>query len=135
MDRERGFTLLETLVALAIAGMAFVALFQAGSTGLFAVDAASRANEAVERAQSRLASLGAGVALIPGDSEGDDGDGYHWHLHVQPVATRLLPAQNGDPAATVTLFDIEVAITWPAGHRLRQVVLKSERLAASGAPQ
>src|SRR5579864_2641394 len=127
MARERGFTLLETVVALAIASMAFVALFQAGSTGLFAVDTASRADEALERAQSHLAALGAGAAMIPGDSEGDDGGGYRWHLHVRPISSRGLPPQDGSSGGILTLFDVEVSITWPTGHHQREVVLKSQR--------
>jgi prepilin-type N-terminal cleavage/methylation domain-containing protein len=135
MAREHGFSLLETVVALAIASMAFVALFQTGSTGLFAVDAASRADEALERAQSHLAALGAAPAVIPGDSEGDDGAGYRWHLHVRPIASRTLPPQDAGPATIVTLFDVEVSITWPARHHQREVVLRSERLAASAGIQ
>ena len=135
MAREHGFTLLETVVALAIASMAFVALFQAGSTGLFAVDAASRADEALERAQSHLAAVAAGASLIAGDTEGDDGSGYHWHLHVQPIASRPLAQQDNGPAGIATLFDIEVSITWPARHHQRAVVLRSERLVASAGAQ
>ena len=135
MAREHGFTLLETIVALAIASLAFVALFHAGSTGLFAVDAASRADEALERAQSHLAAVGAGASLIAGDTEGDDGGGFRWHLHVQPIASRPLPPQDSGPAATVTLFDIEISITWPARHHPRAVVLRSERLVASAGAQ
>jgi prepilin-type N-terminal cleavage/methylation domain-containing protein len=135
MAREFGFSLLETVVALAIASIAFVALFQAGSTGLFAVDTASRADVALELAQSHLAAVGAQVTGVLGDSVGDDGGGYHWHLHVQPVASHALPPQNGNPAATVTLVDVEVSETWPGRHHERQIVLRTERLAAVEAPQ
>ena len=44
-----GFTLLEVTIAVAIAALALVAMFQAGSTGLFAVNSAARIDEAVER--------------------------------------------------------------------------------------
>jgi general secretion pathway protein I len=135
MAREHGFSLVETVVALAIASMAFVALFQAGSTGLFAVDTASQADEALERAQSHLAALGTGVILIQGDSEGDDGGGYRWHLRVQPVASRALSSQDGSPTGVATLFDVEASITWPAHHHQRAVVLKSQRLVASAGTQ
>src|SRR5215831_1791757 len=83
-----GFTLLEVVVALVIAGLALVGLFQAGSGGLFAVDTAARAEEALQRAQSHLAAVGRNAALVEGVSEGDDGGGYRWRLRVQPAAQR-----------------------------------------------
>ena len=134
MARERGFTLLETVVALAIASMALVALFQVGSSGLFAVDTASRAAEALERARSHLAAIGTGASPASGDTEGDDGGGYRWHLHVQPVSARALPPQDGDPGGTLTLFDVTVSITWPSRHHERAIVLTTQRLAASARP-
>src|SRR6516164_9563748 len=93
MNAERtpqsgGFSLLEVVVALAIAAVALVGLFQAGSGGLFAVDTAARAQEALQRAQSHLAALGRGAALVEGETSGDDGGGYRWKLHVQRVAQR-----------------------------------------------
>src|SRR5215471_9205923 len=100
-----GFTLLEVVVALAIAALALVGLFQAGSGGLFAVDTAARAEEAVQRAQSHLAAVGRDSALVQGDFTDDDGGGYRWRLRVLPMATRQVPVAGGNPAARVTLFD------------------------------
>src|SRR5437667_5987086 len=130
MDVERashGFTLLEVVVALAITAMALVGLFQAASGGLFAVDSAARAEEAVQRAQSHLAAVGRNAALVQGELTDDDGGGYHWRLRVQPVATRQVLA-DGNSAANLTLFDVEVGISWPGRNGDRSVVLKTLRL-------
>jgi general secretion pathway protein I len=129
-----GFTLLEVVVALAIAAMALVGLFQAGSGGMFAVDTAARAQEAVQRAQSHLAAVGRDAALIQGDFTDDDGSGYRWRLRVRPVATYPVLATNGNSAAPATLYDVEVAISWPGHSGERSVVLKTLRLgtAATG---
>jgi general secretion pathway protein I len=136
MDAERlprgdGFTLLEVVVALAIAALALVGLFQAGSGGLFAVDTATRVEEAVQRAQSHLAAVGRDAALVQGDFTDDDGAGYRWQLRVRPVANRLTPAPDGNSATTTTLFDVEVAISWPGPRGDRSVVLKTLRLGTS----
>lgn len=128
---DSGFTLLEVVVALAIAGLALVGLFRAGSGGLFAVDAATRAEEAVQRAQSHLAALGRNAALTAGEFTGDDGGGYRWRLRVTPVNSRQELGQDGTSAAT-TLFDVEVAISWPGSAGERSVVLKTLRLGGGG---
>ena len=132
---ECGFTLLEVLVALVIAGMALAALFAAGSSGLFATDAATRAEEALERAQSHLAAAGRDAALLPGNSSGEDGGGYRWHLVVRPLESRRLSPGNGvfGSAATATLYEVEVAISWREGGHGRRVALRTLRL-GNGAP-
>jgi general secretion pathway protein I len=126
--RSRGFTLLEVVVALAIAGLALVGLFRAGSGGLFAVDTAARAEEAIQRAQSHLAAIGRDAGLIEGETSGDDGDGYRWRLRVQPLTNRQSPAPDGVSSVTTTLFNVEVAISWPGHTGDRAVVLRTLRL-------
>jgi general secretion pathway protein I len=128
LPRANGFTLLEVVVALAIAAVALVGLFQAGSGGLFVVDTAARAQEAVQRAQSHLAAVGRSAALVQGEFTDDDGGGYRWRLRVRPVATREAPAPDVNSAAPTTLYDVEVAISWAGRNGDRSVALKTLRL-------
>src|SRR6266851_7344132 len=137
MDAERalqggGFTLLEVVVALAIAAIALIGLFQAAGGGLVAVDTAARAEEAVQRAQSHLAAVGRDAALVEGEFTGDDGAGYRWTLRVRPLTTRQSLGQDGISPATTTLFNVEVAISWPAHAGERSVVLRTSRLGSGG---
>jgi general secretion pathway protein I len=134
-DRRNGagFTLLEVVVALAITGLALVGLFEAGGTGLFAADAATRAEEAVERAQSHLAAVGRDAALTVGSFTDEDGGGYRWQLSVRPVAVRQMPGPDGASTTRITLYSVEVEISWgEAGHK-RAVVLKTLRLGSDAA--
>src|SRR5947209_4937573 len=94
--RTAGFTLLEVVVATAITGLALVGLFQAGTSGVFAVDGAARVDEAIERAQSHLAAFGRSGAVGPGEIEGDDGGGYHWRLRSRPIATQQAAAPRSE---------------------------------------
>jgi len=123
-----GFTVLEVVVALVIAGLALVGLFQAGSGGLFAVDTAARAEEALQRAQSHLAAVGRNAALVEGVSEGDDGGGYRWRLRVQPAAQRQGVGPDGVTPQNTTLFAVEVAVSWQARGHQRAVALRTMRL-------
>src|SRR5260370_9328687 len=77
-EPARGFTLLEVVVALAIAALALVGLFRAGSGGVLAVDVAGRVDEAIERAQSHLAEFGRLAATSPAATAGDDGAASPW---------------------------------------------------------
>jgi general secretion pathway protein I len=133
MRRDTGFTLLEVLIAFVIAAMALSVMFKAATGGLFAVAIAGKYEEAVTRAKSHLAALGRDHPLAAGDFDGDDGDDYHWHLHIEQLAVvqpaeammRTIPRpMTKEPA----LYDAEVAISWTQSGRTRQVLLRSKRL-------
>lgn len=131
---DAGFTLLEVVVALALASLALVALFQAGSAGLLTVDSATRVEGAVDRAKSHLAEFADTGAIKPGESDGDDGDGYHWHLIARPIASQ--PAEASDQTqAPAGLYDIDVTIWWGAGRHRRSVELETERVGSAEAPR
>jgi general secretion pathway protein I len=133
--RGNGFTLLEVVVALAIAALALVGLFRAGGGGLLSVDTAAKVEEAVQRAQSHLAAVGRDAALAVGDFTGDDGAGYRWTLRVRPLAARQSLEQSGLSPVTATLFSVEVVISWPAHGGERSVTLRTLRLGAGGASE
>jgi general secretion pathway protein I len=135
MRRERGFTLLEVLIAFIIAALALGVMIKAAGGGLISAHTAGRYEQAVSRARSHLAALGRNAALATGDSEGDDGDGYRWHLTVTPVATsqpvqQPLNQPQATPFPSVTLFAVIVEISWPDAGGERRVTLRSERLGA-----
>jgi general secretion pathway protein I len=118
--RQGGFTLLEVLVALAIAGLALAVMTDAATGGFLATKTARGYQEALSRAKSHLAALGSDASLIPGQADGDDGGGFHWRYR---VAER---ARQGQPG--LALYEIEVGVAWSAGGHQREVVLRTERV-------
>jgi general secretion pathway protein I len=129
MRTERGFTLLEVLVAFAIAALALALLFRVASGGLVSVETSGRYEEAVSRARSHLAAIGRDAALVAGDSEGDDGGGYRWHLTVTPVAggqSRISGSISGPPPPV--LYAVVVSISWRDAGKNRAFALRSERM-------
>ncbi len=114
---EAGFTLLEALIAFAIAALALAALLQGALTGLRAAQAATRTEEALARARSRLAALEA-TPIAPADRSGDDGGGFAWRLRVVPAAT----------SGGLTLYNVTVAVGWRDGGTPREVRLETQRL-------
>ena len=136
MRRERGFTLLEVLVAFVIAALALGVMFVASLGGLRATDTASRYTEALSLAQSHLAAVGT-TAIAVRDASGEDGRGFHWHVTIKPVGTVSIPrAIDEDPAtplAKSTLYAVSVVETWHGDGGERQVRLDSARI-GTGAP-
>ena len=132
-DSEAGFTLLEVVVAAAIAALALVALFQTGSAGLLMAGEATRVAEAVDRAESHLAAFGDAGTIAPGETEGDDGGGYHWRLSARTIASRASIAGAGGDAAT--LYDVRVTVSWGGPRHPRSFELQSLRIGYGGAQQ
>lgn len=118
MRREDGFTLLEVLVAAAIAALALAVLFQGAAGGVRTARVADHTQEAVSRARSRLAVLVHGSPPALGDQSGDDGGGFRWRTHVAQVA-----ASRG-----LVLYDLTIAVSWTMDGGAREVVLHGRRL-------
>jgi prepilin-type N-terminal cleavage/methylation domain-containing protein len=95
MTQRPGFTLLEVMIALVIAGLAAAALLNAAGSGLVATATASMYDQAIVRAKSHLAAATHGMKLAPGDWRGDDGGGFQWRLHVARLASATVqPASS-----------------------------------------
>ena len=115
--QEAGFTLLEVMAAFVIAALATVVLLNAGLTGSAQNGVASRTQEAVARAQSRLASIGVLTPLQPEDLGGQDGGGFAWRLRIVPLKR----------TGRLTLYGISLTETF--GNRA--VTLTTARLAGT----
>jgi general secretion pathway protein I len=129
----RGFTLLEMIIALMIAGLAAVALFEAAGSGLGETKTAAMYDQAIVRAKSRLAAATHGTKLVTGDWRGDDGGGFRWRLHVAPVASASLrPIGLIGPRARasvpIVLYAVSVWIGWTDGGSERAVRLDTEQV-------
>ncbi len=129
-----GFTLLEVLVAFIIAALALAALFSGGLGGLRAAAVSGRYAEAVSRAQSHLSAAGIGDALIPSDRQGDEGNGFHWHVRIAPTATAT-PVPGAVRGTTVlTLYVVRAAVSWTEDEQTRSVELDTMRTAPAPPP-
>ena len=124
-DRMSGFTLIEVLVAFAIAALSLAVLLQVFSTGLRNAATSKDYAQATMHAESLLARIGVEEVLSPGVRRGTFADGYRWTLAVTPfqadVATALAQA-----------FDVVVTVGWgEEGGAGRSVSLRTLRLAAT----
>lgn len=128
-----GFTLLEVTIALLIAALATAALLQAAGAGLRATSAAARYEQAIVRAKSHLAAATHGAPLRAGDTQGDDGGGYHWHLTVVPLQTAMVRSggavgPRSRQSLGVVLYRVTTTISWQEDRTTRHVTLQTEQV-------
>ncbi len=115
IDPEGGFTLLETLTALAILAIALVGLFDAHALGLRGATAADHHAEARMLAQSLLADA-AGAnheKVVP--QRGAQGR-FAWAIDVQPVKEGWAQFKSD---AGWQLGHVRVSVTWDANRRVQ----------------
>lgn len=123
MNNQRGFTLIEVLIAFAILAMLLGAIYQTFSSGLDASVRAERRAAAALHAQSVLAALGSDGPLEEGASTGELDGGYRWQTSV-----RLL--ESAGETARLDAFEVTVRVSWEATlGRQGSVSLDTLRLA------
>ncbi len=131
MASERGFTLLEVLIAFVIAALALGVMFDAALGGLRATQTASQYQEALSLARSHLAAVGV-LGVTAREAAGDDGRGFHWKVTIKPAGTATVPRGPDEdpsaPQAKLVLYALSVVETWAADGGERQVRLDSARL-------
>lgn len=113
-ERQRGFTLLEVLVAFTIMAVALAALMQAFGSGLRSSEAAQDRTLLLARAENRLAEVGTAIPLQPGRYEGE-ADGYAWTVDVHPYGAAEGEARP--PRPEIALYAVEVTVSAPDGAR------------------
>ena len=121
---ERGFTLIEIIVAFAIVALAMSALFQIFSTGLRSSVVTENYNMAVLLADSKLAGIGIQEPLEEGVQSGTFENGFRWETNVRP---------HDDGGSTFTpgaieAFEVTVTVKWGGLVRERTVSLATLRL-------
>lgn len=122
-DPRAGFTLLETLTALAILSIALVSLFQAQSAGLRTVETAEGYGRARILAHSLLAAtLGGPATVAPPSSEGKDGV-FRWAVTVSPARQSWAAVRS---KGGWRIHSVRVIVAWGQG---RQVELHGLKLA------
>lgn len=106
-SRQRGFSLLEVLVAFVILSLSLGVMMRLFSASLTNVGAAERHAHAVAVAESALAGLGVSEPLAEGGIAGPEADnqGYRWRARVG--RRDAAPAED---TAAIRLYQIELDV-------------------------
>lgn len=119
IPRQRGFTLIEVVVAFSLLAVGLGIMMQ------IAVDAMRQARDAAEfteaalYAQSKLDALGVGERLREGGDSGRFGERYEWQLQVAPFEQADLAGQEPG-TSPVLLYRIDLEVSWERGRQTRQ---------------
>ncbi|WP_255516406.1 type II secretion system protein XpsI [Luteimonas suaedae] len=126
---QRGYTLIEVLVAFAVLALALTLLLGTLSGATRQVRWSADAGRAALHAQSLLAQVGVGEVLQPGRSDGTFDDGrYRWVLEVAPyIDPALPPAATADPFAPQMLA-LQLTVAWGQGGARERLQVQSLRL-------
>jgi general secretion pathway protein I len=124
---QRGFSLLEILVAFSIMAISIGMLLSIFSSGLRNATVSEEYTSAVQIAEAIISRPGNEAPLQPGRSNGVENDKYRWELTVEPfiladetIDTRTIPAR---------LFMVTAIVSWgDEGGRERQFELAELKL-------
>lgn len=120
MTTHRGFSLLETLVALAILSLSLGVIYQAQGTSVRAIAHSLSLQKVLLHAQSLLAEhAGPHTQALP--ASGTTADGLAWSVSRQPL--ELPPLLEGGPPVPLVRLDLD--LTWRDGGRERQMNLST----------
>ncbi len=114
---ERGFTLLETIVAFAALAVILGAVYGGLAAGTRSARAAGDYLEALARAETAIARAGVTHPLVAGTRERRDG---RW---TERVAITRDPATADAARVGLALYRVSADITWQDGAATRRVAL------------
>ena len=135
--RQKGFSLLEVLVAFSILALSMGVLMQIFSGGLHNVELSGHHVKAVAIARSLLARLGSETPVLAGEQSGEFGDPerpaelYNWQMTQQALEEVPESGASGQPAmlSPFGLMGVTLSVSWQDGHAgRRNITLFSTKL-------
>ena len=124
---NRGFTLLEVLVAMAILGIGLVIIIELFSGGLRLGRTSEDYTRAVGYARMKLEEISLAQSLEEGIEEGEFDREYRWQVEVKKVDL-LPPGRETSYQPPVALYWVRIDVLWKSGTRERTTALESYRL-------
>jgi type II secretory pathway pseudopilin PulG len=108
---ERGLTLVETLVSLAILTLALVALMEIFGIGFRGVRMSELDTAALHLARSQLARAGTETPLRAGQLQGTTSGGLEWSVVIEPYAPRYAEGDARQPGG-LEAYWVTAEVRW-----------------------
>ncbi len=122
VNKQKGFSLLEILIAFSILALSLGILLKIFSAGVNTAVIAEDYTAAVQIAESLMAKTGVETPLQAGQESGLENEKYQWRVEISPFAFNPEIADNtaitADPekadtaSITAVLFKVKVLVSW-----------------------
>ena len=126
--RNKGFTLIETLVAISILAISLVIILQLFSGGLKSSKLSDEYTRGIFHAREKMDEILLASDLTEGVINGQFDDGFKWRAE----ATHLDIKKENDIRLPFRAFNINVDIIWDAGGHEKHFAIKAIKLVGSG---
>ena len=124
--KNKGFTLIEVLVAVAILGVGLTVLIELFSGGLRLGRASEEYTKAVNCARIKMEEIAVKPTIKEGSEEGEFDETFRWQVEVKKV--EILPIENKpDFKPPAQFFQVRINIIWKSGLREKSTHIESYR--------
>ena len=127
LNKQKGFSLLEILIAFSILAISLGILLKIFSAGINTAVVAEDYTAAVQIAESLMAKTGLESPLQAGEDSGTENEKYEWQVLVTPYLFN--PDNLDEMTITTTLFKVKVVVNWDIEKtKRRQIELTTLKL-------
>jgi general secretion pathway protein I len=124
---HKGFTLLETLVAISILAISLVVILQLFSGGLKSSKLSDEYTRGIFHAREKMDEILLAGALTEGVIGGEFDDGFRWKAEALPLNIQ----EAKDVTLPVRAFNIKVDVMWDAGGQEKRFAISAIKLVKS----
>ena len=126
-----GFTLIETVIALAIVGIGLTVILELFSGGLRLARTSEEYTKAMNFARMKLEEIITQQNIEEGTDEGEFDDTFHWQTSTKKID--LLPVEKDtDFKPPVDLFQVKVDVLWKSGAKEKSATIESYKVHKPG---
>jgi general secretion pathway protein I len=124
--KNKGFTLIEVLVAVAILGVGLTVLIELFSGGLRLGRASEEYTKAVNYARIKMEEIAVKPTIKEGSEEGEFNETFRWQVEVKKI--EILPIENKpDFKPPAQFFQVQINIIWKSGSKEKSTRIESYR--------
>jgi len=122
---ERGFTLIEVMVAFAILGVGLTVIIELFSGGLRLGRASVEYTKAVNYARMKMEEIAVKPSVEEGTGEGESDDkAFRWQVGVKKIDLLSID-KSIDYKPPIELFQVKVDVFWKSGSKEKSTTVES----------